>query len=405
MLQLLNDDKDNTSHIISAILKQQSSASINIKLILNQFIEDIDDEETLKELLSTLSPPTASINQPLVNIFLKLSDIYTRKFEQSQQTIHLATSTDYLQQINLDLLINDYANDLEYQLFKVKINLKIVNNLYNLGKFEDCEAYLSRIFNSLSYYNTSNDPEYRQMFIESNKISIKILIQLNKWLEAATKLTNLKNFTTLDDYESTLIIIISLLAKHTTYKVNFIKETFRNETNLISIINTPLLSIFNKFVQFQIIYADEYQESLQYILSWATSNSRHNIRIQPEQIAKSYLIAILQQNLISVSKVYGNITFSNFKLILGITTKEYDELLEKTISDLVIDGYLSAAIDDVDEVIEFSSSNTNEPDDPLNQWNKHIVDSCQKLDEIVDEIEFKYPHLALGREESAAVNY
>jgi COP9 signalosome complex subunit 4 len=88
--------------------------------------------------------------------------------------------------------------------------------------------------------------------------------------------------------------------------------------------------------------------------------------------------AVMEHNMVAVSKIYASIYFKELGNLLGVEA----EKAEKVAAKMVMDGSIAASIDEVDGIITFR----NTTDSALLQWDDSITSFCAHLNRICDTI-------------------
>lgn len=92
--------------------------------------------------------------------------------------------------------------------------------------------------------------------------------------------------------------------------------------------------------------------------------------------------AVIEHNLLSASKLYNNISFSELGSLLDISP----QMAEKVASKMMTEERLKGSIDQIEGFIEFEhASNT------LSQWDDRVANTCNSVNEILETINSKYP--------------
>jgi len=113
--------------------------------------------------------------------------------------------------------------------------------------------------------------------------------------------------------------------------------------------------------------------------------------LKPHQIAKlsdgSTVLdrAVIEHNLLAASKLYNNITFDELGSLLDITP----EMAERIASAMIIEERLKGSIDQIEQLISFQTQSQG----PLVQWDLQISSACTSLNNLLETVGLKYPHL------------
>ena len=87
--------------------------------------------------------------------------------------------------------------------------------------------------------------------------------------------------------------------------------------------------------------------------------------------------AVIQHNVLSVSKMYNNISFEELSSVLGLPAAK----AEMYASDMICEGRLLAHIDQVDNVIHFDDDM-----EQLRQWDEQIMSCCESINSVIAAI-------------------
>jgi len=92
--------------------------------------------------------------------------------------------------------------------------------------------------------------------------------------------------------------------------------------------------------------------------------------------------AVIEHNLLSASKLYNNITFSELGTLLDIAP----EKAEKVASRMMVEERLKGSIDQIEALIVFENVQES-----LTQWDNRIASACNYVNSILETITSKYP--------------
>ncbi|KAI8802657.1 PCI domain-containing protein [Cladochytrium replicatum] len=91
--------------------------------------------------------------------------------------------------------------------------------------------------------------------------------------------------------------------------------------------------------------------------------------------------AVIEHNLLSASKLYNNITFSELGALLAIPPEQAEQIASKMVGE----GRLAATIDQIDQLIFFKTATV------LSTWDQQITGLCHHLDDIIESLQAKHP--------------
>jgi COP9 signalosome complex subunit 4 len=96
--------------------------------------------------------------------------------------------------------------------------------------------------------------------------------------------------------------------------------------------------------------------------------------------------AVAEHNVLAASRVYKNISFASLGAVLGMAP----EAAQAVVARMVSEGRLSAAIDQVDAVIDFLAEKGGSAADPdavsMRAWDKGIKDVCSSINSLVEAL-------------------
>jgi len=92
--------------------------------------------------------------------------------------------------------------------------------------------------------------------------------------------------------------------------------------------------------------------------------------------------AVVEHNILSASKLYNNISFSELGTLLDISP----EKAEKVASRMMVEERLRGSIDQIERLVVFE--NTQES---LTQWDNRIACACNYVNSILETVTAKYP--------------
>lgn len=87
--------------------------------------------------------------------------------------------------------------------------------------------------------------------------------------------------------------------------------------------------------------------------------------------------AVIEHNMVAVSKLYLSIYMSELGKILGVDARK----AEQTAANMIMDGSLNGSIDQVEGLLEFSPT-----DKPEAVWDKSITSFCSELNRVTEAI-------------------
>jgi COP9 signalosome complex subunit 4 len=91
--------------------------------------------------------------------------------------------------------------------------------------------------------------------------------------------------------------------------------------------------------------------------------------------------AIMEHNLLSVSKLFSNISFQLLGYLLSVSPSQAEQIA----ASMIEEERMSGTLDQVESLIHFTQENE------MKQWNESITDMYSQLDHIVSTIAKKHP--------------
>ncbi|KJY02544.1 COP9 signalosome complex subunit 4 like protein [Zymoseptoria brevis] len=97
--------------------------------------------------------------------------------------------------------------------------------------------------------------------------------------------------------------------------------------------------------------------------------------------------AVLEHNLLAVSRIYSNISFQNLGALLGVDA----DRAEVYASAMVESNRLSGAIDQIEEVIHFSTKGGNSSKMDLRAWDANVQNLAEEVEKVATVIQREEP--------------
>jgi len=92
--------------------------------------------------------------------------------------------------------------------------------------------------------------------------------------------------------------------------------------------------------------------------------------------------AVMEHNLLSASKIYNNITFSELGALLEVTPEQAEEVASR----MIVENRMNGSIDQIEKLIQFSNQS-----EKLMLWDAHIETLCHAVNTLVETLTIKYP--------------
>ena len=92
--------------------------------------------------------------------------------------------------------------------------------------------------------------------------------------------------------------------------------------------------------------------------------------------------ATIEHNIVSISKLYNNISFTNLGEVLQVPPEKAEEIIAKMIEE----NRITAVLDQINQVVEFETESEG-----LSAWENQIEILCQSVEKVLEDIRTKYP--------------
>ncbi|KXT02704.1 hypothetical protein AC578_5429 [Pseudocercospora eumusae] len=97
--------------------------------------------------------------------------------------------------------------------------------------------------------------------------------------------------------------------------------------------------------------------------------------------------AVLEHNLLAVSRIYANITFENLGKLLGVDA----DRAEVYASGMIESNRLSGSIDQIAGIIHFNTKEPNNPKVELRLWDKNVAGLSEEVEKITTALQREEP--------------
>lgn len=309
-------------------------------------------------VLNVFANKGVSYDEDETKIREELADAYKAKGDFKKACLVLSA-------INLESASRNLSNDK-----KAEILLKITEFYLENGDEVTAESFNSKASN---FVDDCNDVAYR---LRNRVCHARILDYKGEFLQAARAYYSLSSETTLGIVESDLLNLLErsitscILAKASPQRSMMLATIYKDErskplTNfdmlqkmfMQRIIRKPDTEKFSKLLQ-------EYQK---YKLNSGFSVLEN---------------AILEHNIVAISKIYNNIKFNDLAELLEIPVAEAEVL----IATMVQEKRFEATLDQLSGVVEFEKIDAG-----LTVWEGQVELLCQSVEKLVEDIGKKYP--------------
>ncbi|CAG8480068.1 2243_t:CDS:2 [Ambispora gerdemannii] len=345
--------------------------------VLTDFVQGVGktgNNEVKKRVLhfslSKIQPRVVSFEEQISTIREKLAEIYEIEEDFTE-------AARVLQGIPLDSGLRTIADE-----YKLSIYIKIVRLLLEEDEAVSAETYLSR---ASLLIPGCKDQEINLTFKLSQA---KIFDFKRRFLEASSKYHELSYVTELAPEERTLAlnaaITCAVLAGAGPQRSRMLATLYKDER----VQRLPHFSILEKMYLDRVLRPSEVKD-------FAETLKEHQRAI----LADGTTVldrAVIEHNLLSASRLYNNITFEELGTLLAISPDQAEQIA----SSMIEQGRMQGTIDQIERLIFFETANTageGNDDVPTGvlgaKWDSAIQNVCHHVEEIVNAIGIKYPHL------------
>lgn len=258
--------------------------------------------------------------------------------------------------------MKQYQND-----FKLKTYCKIAELYLQEGDSGQAEINLSR---AAVLEKDTKDPLLQ---VKYKAAQARIWDFKRKFVEAASKYYELSLNTLITEQEKMEAINNALnctiLASAGKQRSRLLATLFKDERSQ----KLPAYRIFEKMYLERIIRSDQVKE--------------FESILQPHQKAitadGSTIVdrAIIEHNLLAVSKLYNNIKFKELGTLFEITAEKAEKIASKMISEERMNGY----IDQIGSIVHFGTPEC------LPTWDKQMQTLCTQVNTIIEKIQLAEP--------------
>ncbi|KTW32906.1 hypothetical protein PNEG_04293 [Pneumocystis murina B123] len=338
---------------------------LNMQKILEQCIEHLDLIEDVSVKKKVLEMILSKTQFKILDIELvykmkeKLAKIYEDACEYHQVV-------KILQEIALESSEWVFSDN-----YKLKIYVWILQNLLEIENMTLFNTY----FEKAAYLDHDTcEPEllFRFKLIQAN-----FLDKSQKFLEASKKYYELSAMECISEiqrleYLDAAIICIALSPVCPTRSK--ILSTFYENYNSVNFSNYFILE---KLHFRKILFPREIKEFQKKLKPYQN--------IELEDGTTVFMRAVIEHNLLSISKLYYNISFSELSDLLGISV----DMTQDYVAKMIEQGIISAKIDHISELVLFDNINQNSKIE-MTQWDDSIRKICMKIENISSKISLNY---------------
>ena len=347
---------------ISIMVEEQHSLIIsrNFFIQLVDFVKSysIFSKDVLSYALEKLNPRTLSFEDPIILIRQTLAELLKCEGDN-------ILAANVLQNMPLESNQKHISSD-----FKMDIYLQIAE-LYLIEHLSPkAETYISRAGYLLSEITK------QELIVRYQECSAKMLDYKLKFLDAARKYLYLSFNSSVSLIDQTQALrrgtVCAILASAGLQRSRILASFYKDERS----IRIPEFVVLEKMYLDRIIHVNELEE---FVLSLSAHQKT------PSQDGMTILErAIIEHNLLAISKLFKNISFQELGNLLGIPSLKAEKIAAQMISEERMIG----SVDQINSTLEFKASNN------LDSWDEHMRCICKEVNFIVEKLVRIHPDWA-----------
>lgn len=341
--------QENVSVVVSRQLisdvcnKLPSLGAENSKIICNYALEKLQSRASI------------SFEEQVVTIRQHLANLY-----EQEQEWNLAASI--LVGIPLETGQKIYTGD-----FKLEIYLKIAQLYLEDDDSIQAEAFINRA--SILQAETKSE----RLQILYKVCYARVLDFRRKFIEAAQRYVAL-SYSSLVHEDERLeslrhALICTILASAGQQRSRMLATLFKDERCQ----HLPAFEILEKMYLDRIIRGPQLKEFADLLAPHQKATTADGSSILDR--------AVVEHNLLAISRLYNNITFEELGTLLGIPSTK----AERIASQMISEGRMTGSIDQIDCIVHFEAQQT------LFLWDKQIQGVCTQVNNILDKIQLHVP--------------
>ncbi|ESP04025.1 hypothetical protein LOTGIDRAFT_203414 [Lottia gigantea] len=350
------------------------SLQVFVEALINENVSLVISRQILTEFTTQLTKLPDNIAKQVSHFTLEKIHSRVISFEEQVAAIrqHLADIYEHEQSwkeaagvlvgIPLETGQKQYTTD-----YKLQTYLKIAR-LY----LEDDDPVLAEAFiNRASILQA--DSQNEELQIHYKACYARVLDYRRKFIEAAQRYNELSYKAIVADEERMTALknalICSVLASAGQQRSRMLATLFKDERCQ----QLPAFNILEKMYLDRIIRGSDLQEFESLLQAHQKAITSDGSTILDR--------AIIEHNLLSASKLYNNISFSELGSLLEIKPAK----AEKIASQMITEGRMNGYIDQIDSIVHFEARET------LPTWDKQIQSLCFQVNNIIEKISTTAP--------------
>lgn len=358
---------------ISTVLQENVSVVVSRQLIsdiasaLAQF-NPITSKIIAHFTLNNLQSRAISFEEQVVSIRQHLASVYEAEQEWR-------SAADALVGIPLETGQKQYSNEM-----KLEIYLKIAQ-LY----LEDEDPVQAEVYINRASLLHKSDNQADKLSVLYKVCYARVLDYRRKFIEAAQKYNELSYYTHVHDTERMEALkhafICTILASAGRQRSRMLATLFKDERCQ----QLPTHEILEKMYLDRIIRGPQLKEFSELLAPHQKATTTDGSSILDR--------AVVEHNLLAVSKLYKNISFEQLGILLDIPPVK----AEKIASQMISNGTMNGFIDQIDGFVHF------EGQDVLATFDEQIQGVCLQVNDIIEKIQTHVPEWQPAQADKNAV--
>lgn len=326
--------------------------------------------EVIKTCLGNLPFSESILNGADNTLRLKLFDVLVEQSEYREAASFLST------------IRIEPAENSPYHLSPVEVTdifVKIAECFLHEEDYVEADIFVTKAGPYVEAI--SNPEEHIALILRYKSTQARVFDAHRKFLDAANRYYDLSlvgNQTNIVDADDLLEFLgraatCAILAPSGPQR-NRILELVLKDQRLSQLESIPHFSthssILTKIYNAQVIRRDES------LMTFEDSLASHQKALMGDGLTIVQR-ALLEHNMIAVSKIYKTIYFDSLSHLLGVGMEKAEKLAAK----MILDGSFHGTIDEVDGILTFGKE-----EDPLAAWDGAITSFCTNLNSAVDAV-------------------
>ena len=345
---------------ICIMVEEQYSLSISRFFFLHliDILPSLDltiSKEILTCAIDKLNPRTISFGEPLIEIRQYLAKLLKAEYKFSM-------AANILQNMPLETNQKQISSE-----FKMDIYLQIAELYLEDQLPTKAETYISRAGHLLSEITQPN------LIVRYQKCSAGMLDFKRRFLDAARKYLYLSFNSSVNPVDQVFALrrgtVCAILASAGLQRSRILTSLYKDERSF----HIPEFIVLEKMYLDRIIHVNELEDFASTLLSHQRGPSQDGTSILER--------AVIEHNLLAVSKIYKNISFTELGKLLGITPLN----AEKIAAQMICEQRMVGSIDQINSNLEFKASSS------LDSWDEHIKSICKEVNIILEKLFKNYP--------------